>query len=102
MSLNASPFLCLCRMSCRETKKTSGISKRLESEVTVQTSPTNKLQWNLPERPPLLCDHLTKIPIGSSVSQIAISETFRKRPPKPDIKVSHLWEVPLYKKNLDG
>ena len=37
-------------------------------------------------------DHLTKIPIGSSVSQIAISETSRKRPisherpPKPDIK----------------
>ena len=28
-----------------------------------------------------LSDHLTKIPIGSSVSQIAISETSRKRPP---------------------
>ena len=27
-----------------------------------------------------------KIPIGSSVSQIAIRETSRKRPPKPDIK----------------
>ena len=34
-----------------------------------------KIQWNLPERPQ------TKIPIGSSVSQIAISETYRKRPP---------------------
>ena len=30
---------------------------------------TSEVQWNLPERPP------TKIPIGSSVSQIAISET---------------------------
>ena len=39
------------------------------------------LQRNLPERPPLVSDHLTKIPIGSSVSQIAISETSRKRPP---------------------
>ena len=36
------------------------------------------LQWNLPERPPLLSDHLTKIPIGSSGSQIAISETSHK------------------------
>ena len=44
------------------------------------------LQWNVPERPPLLSDHLTKIPIGSSVSQIAISETSCKRPPKADIK----------------
>ena len=35
-----------------------------------------RVQWNLPEwRAP------TKIPIGSSVSQIAISETSRKRPP---------------------
>ena len=33
------------------------------------------------KRPPLLSDHLTKILIGSSVSQIAISETSRKRPP---------------------
>ena len=33
------------------------------------------------KRPPLVSDHLTKIPIGSSVSQIAISETSRKRPP---------------------
>ena len=40
-----------------------------------------KLQRNLPERPPL-SDHLTKLPIGSSVSQIAISETSCKRPPK--------------------
>ena len=32
-----------------------------------------ELQWNLPKRPLLLSDHLsTKIPIGSSVSQIAI------------------------------
>ena len=29
---------------------------------------------------------LTKIPIGSSVSQIAISGASRKRPPKPNIK----------------
>ena len=40
-------------------------------------------------------DHLTKIPIGSSVSQIAISENSRKRPPKPDIKGGRLQEVPL-------
>ena len=33
------------------------------------------------KRPPPISDHLTKIPIGSSVSQIAISETSRKRPP---------------------
>ena len=39
------------------------------------------LQRNLPERSPLVSDHLTKIPIGSSVSQIAVSETSRKRPP---------------------
>ena len=31
-----------------------------------------------------LSDHLTKIPIGSSVSQIAISETSHKRPPGQD------------------
>ena len=36
------------------------------------------IQWNLPERP-LLSGHLTKIPIP--VSQIAISESSRKRPP---------------------
>ena len=60
------------------------------------------IQWNLPERPPLLSDHLTKILIGSSISQIAISETSCKQPPpviehlKPDIKAGHLWEVPLY------
>ena len=51
------------------------------------------------ERPsvsPLISDHLTKIPIGSSVSQIAISETSRKPPPKPDIKGGRLREVPLY------
>ena len=39
------------------------------------------IQWNLPERPPLLSDHLTKIPIGFFVSQIAISKTSPKRPP---------------------
>ena len=48
-----------------------------------------------PEQPPLLSDHLTKILIGSSVGQIAISETSRKRPPKPDIKGGRLREVPL-------
>ena len=55
------------------------------------------LKWvtTSPKRPPLLSDHLTKIPIGSSVSQIAICETSRKRPPKPDIKGGRLREVPL-------
>ena len=40
-----------------------------------------KVQWYLPEQLPLLSDHLSKIPIGSSVSQIAISETSCKCPP---------------------
>ena len=44
----------------------------------IETS--SKLQWNLPERPPLSRDHLTKLPTGTSVTQIAISETSRKRP----------------------
>ena len=39
------------------------------------------IQWDPPERPPLLSDHLTKILIGSSVSQISISETSCKQPP---------------------
>ena len=55
-----------------------------------------QLPWNLPERPLLLSDHLTKIPIGSSVSQIAISEASHKRPPKPHIKGGRLLEIPLY------
>ena len=37
------------------------------------------VQWNLPEQPPLLRDHLTKILISSSISQIAISETCHKQ-----------------------
>ena len=37
-------------------------------------------------------DHLTKIPIGSSVSQIAISETSRKRPPPVS---DHLIKIPI-------
>ena len=37
--------------------------------------------WNLPEWPPLVSDHLTKILIGSSISKIAISETSSKQPP---------------------
>ena len=41
-------------------------------------------------------DHLTKLPIGSCASQIAISETSRKWPPKPDIKGGRLREVSLY------
>ena len=45
---------------------------------------------------PGLSDHLTKIPIGSSFSQIAISESSRKRSPKTDIKGGRLREVPLY------
>ena len=52
--------------------------------------------FNPYEQPPLLSNHLTKIPIVSSVSQIAISETSRKRPPMPDIKGGCLWEVLLY------
>ena len=39
------------------------------------------LQWNLPKRPPLLSDHLTKILIDSFINQIAISETSRKQLP---------------------
>ena len=41
----------------------------------------SQIQWNLPEQPHLVSDHLTNIPIGSSISQIAISETSCKRPP---------------------
>ena len=58
----------------------------LSSQVAkhIPTTPTQKhnlmIQWNLPERPPLL-SRLTKILIGSSVSQIAISESSHKRPP---------------------
>ena len=48
------------------------------------------------KRPPLLSDNLTKILIGSSVSQIAICETSRKRPPKSDINGVRLRGVPLY------
>ena len=58
------------------------------------------IQWNLPERPLLLSDHLTKIPIGLSVSQIAISETSRERPPKSEIKGGRLREVSLYSRWL--
>lgn len=58
------------------------------------------LQWNLPEWPALLSNHLIKILIGSFVRQIAthvlISETSHTRPPKPDIKGGCLQEVPLY------
>ena len=56
----------------------------------------NRGQW-----PPLLSDHLTKIQIGSSISQIAISETSHKQPPPVSdhlslIKGGRLLEVPLY------
>ena len=61
-----------------------------------------KLQWNLPEQPGLLSDYLTKILIGSIISQfcyfkmnLPIGDTSHKRPPKPDIKGGRLWEVPL-------
>ena len=47
------------------------------------------------KQPPLLNDHLTKISIGSFFSQIALSETSCKWPPKPPIKGGHLWEVAL-------
>ena len=51
------------------------------------------LQWNLPEWPPLLSHHLlTKTPIGSSLSQIAISETSHKWPP-PISDHGRLWEL---------
>ena len=59
-----------------------------------------KLQWNLPEQPGLLSDYLTKILIGSIISQfcyfkmnLPVGDTSR---PKPDIKGGRLWEVPLY------
>ena len=44
------------------------------------------------KRLPLSSDHLTKIPIGSSVSQIAISETYRKRLP---LLSDHLTKIPI-------
>ena len=52
--------------------------------------------WGLPERPPLVSDHLTKIPIGSSVNQIAISETSHKRPP---LVSDHLTKIPIGSSN---
>ena len=64
------------------------------------------IQWNLPEWQPLLSDHLTKIPISSCISQIAISDSSHKQPPpisdhapKSDIKGGHSREVPLYLPN---
>ena len=60
------------------------------SDLTVR--PQLHVQWNLPERSPLVSDHLTKIPIGSSLSQIAISETFCKRPP---LLSDHLTKIQL-------
>ena len=44
------------------------------------------------KRPPPISDHLTKIPISSSVSQIAISETSSKRPPPIS---DHLTKIPI-------
>ena len=49
--------------------------------VNLRVKPVEVVQWNLPERPPLISDHLTKILIGSSTSQIAISETSCMWPP---------------------
>ena len=49
------------------------------------------------KQPALLSAHLTKIPIGSSVSQIAISDHLHgKRPLEPGIKRDRLLEIPLY------
>ena len=60
------------------------------------------LQWNLTERPPppsvklllvkLPVSNQTKIPIGSSVSQIAIRETSRKQPP---LLSNHPTKIPI-------
>ena len=46
-----------------------------ESETRLQIKAIREVQWNLPERPPPVSDHLTTIPIGSSVSRTANSET---------------------------
>ena len=46
------------------------------------------LQWNLPEWPPLLSDHLTKIPIGSSVKLLLVK-------PLISDKLPRFQEVPL-------
>ena len=45
------------------------------------TSKAPDKQWNLPEQLPLVSDHLTKILIGSSISQSAIAESYHKQPP---------------------
>ena len=56
----------------------------------------NKPQWNLPERPPPISDHLTKILIGSSISQIAIGETSHTQPPPSSDHLSLISRVVTY------
>ena len=57
------------------------VQKSQPLDKVVQSCICQWRMWNLPEQPPLSSDHLTKIPIGSSISQIAISETCRRRQP---------------------
>ena len=64
----------------------------------VQFSTEHQEQWNLPERPLLVKDHLTKISIGSSISQIALSETFRKWPPPVSDHLSVTSRVAAYER----
>ena len=57
------------------------VQKSQPLDKVIQSCICQWRMWNLPEQPPLSSDHLTKIPIGSSISQIAISETCRRRRP---------------------
>ena len=55
------------------------------------------LQWNFPERPPLVSDHLTKILIGSPLSvKLLLVKLPVSDHPSPDIKGGRLWVATLY------
>ena len=56
------------------------------------------MQRNLPKRPPPLSNHLTKILIGSPISQSAISETSHKWPPDVSDHLSLTSRVVAYRK----
>ena len=64
--------------------------EKKERSITVKTPRATTV--------PLLSDHLTKIPICFSISQIAISETFRKQPPPVSTHLSLTSMVVAYGK----
>ena len=88
LSVCLCPCLCLLTLLPSTSPWTSKCQSRALPEIFSREKRTILTQWNLPERPPLLSDHQ----IGSSVSQIAISETSRKRPP---LLSDHLTKIPI-------